>query len=483
MRTCDAHRIKGWFFLPESPDTRLPGILTWSQDRGAGLELIGGFSPEPEYDRIDGPIHTTSQIVGETFPSTIYGESDSGKKISLWNAERGNYKAGAIGRVQEEFWHTSWVCIGAHVPSANAAVLRGFKVALDDLYYLTGDGRFCAPQWASIEGVDNPGEKQDDGTYLLPYILPVVGGHRASYASGSTADMTYSIDTHATSPWVSPATEANPALKLDFMTNRLRRGPSIELSVGAYARAEPIDDSANSAEEFLHGTKPLLDLVSLATFDSSGVEWMRAQTVDGDEVSLLCHTGNSSKPDQRTEAGGVVFTLDDVPLDSFLETWRRLTSGDQAQYAWSMVVGLIGHAPLLVEEHVSQVLAAAEGFHTWCLSGGKNADLKTRLMELHDGLPEELKIRLQLNVDHWVDWSVWARNHVAHGGTKKHRKISDFYQLKTIADSVRLVLYLAALKEFRVPDGRLTTALSTHRRLVLLAERCTEIAALPAVEV
>ena len=95
---------------------------------------------------------------------------------------------------------------------------------------------FWAPQRASIEEVDYPGEKQDDGTYLLPYILPVVGGHRAGCASGSTADTTYSIDTHATSPWVSPATEANPALKLAFMTNRLRRGPSIELSAGAYAR-------------------------------------------------------------------------------------------------------------------------------------------------------------------------------------------------------------------------------------------------------
>jgi ApeA N-terminal domain 1 len=156
MRTCEAHRIKGWFFFPEAPDSRLPGILSWSQDRGADLELIGGFSPEPEYDRIDGTIRTTSQIVGETHPSTIYGESDSGKKISLWNTERGNYKASAIGKVQEEFWHSSWVCIGAHVPSVNAAVLRGFKVALDDLYYLTGDRRFCAPQWASIEGVDNP---------------------------------------------------------------------------------------------------------------------------------------------------------------------------------------------------------------------------------------------------------------------------------------------------------------------------------------
>ena len=92
---------------------------------------------------------------------------------------------------------------------------------------------------------------------------------------------------------------------------------------------------------------------------------------------------------------------------------------------------------------------------------GKNADLKTRLMELHDRLPEELKTRLQLNVDRWADWSVWARNHVAHGGTKKHRKISHFYQLKTIADSVRLVTYLAVKRAALEFDIRRIAASTT----------------------
>jgi hypothetical protein len=190
--------------------------------------------------------------------------------------------------------------------------------------------------------------------------------------------------------------------------------------------------------------------------------------------------GHPSEPDARVEAGGLVFNLDDVPLDAFLETWDRLASSEQARYAWSLVVGLIGHSPLMVEEHVSHVIAAAEGFDTWCLDGGKNAELKNRLVRLHDKLPEGVKGQLQLDVDRWVDWAVWARNHVAHGGTKRHRNISDFYQLKVIADSVRLITYLAALKEFLIPDEKLSRALSTHPQLRILAERCAEISALPA---
>lgn len=45
--------------------------------------------------------------------------------------------------MREEFWHAPWVCIGSHLPSADDRSLTGFRVAVDDLYYLTNDGRFA----------------------------------------------------------------------------------------------------------------------------------------------------------------------------------------------------------------------------------------------------------------------------------------------------------------------------------------------------
>jgi len=206
---------------------------------------------------------------------------------------------------------------------------------------------------------------------------------------------------------------------------------------------------------------------------------MRAKTMDGTEVSLLCHLGHLSSPDLKTSSGSVVFTFTDVTLGDFLKTWEWLSTGHQAQYAWSVVVGLIGHSPRMVEEHVSQVLAAAEGFHRWCLRGGKGKELRERLILLHDRLPQELKAHLALDVGKWAGWAVWARNHVAHGGAERHRDVGDFYRLKVIADSVRLVTYLAALQELKVPVGQVKDALLNHSRIHVLAERCAEIAELP----
>lgn len=220
MRSCDNHRLKGWFFLPEKPGNRVPGILTWSQEDGAVLELIGGLSSETRYEEIVPGVARGGQSDRDATPRTIHAVTDSGKRLSLWEAERGNLKADSRGVVFEEFWHTGWVCVGAHLPSASEANLSHVSIGLDNLYDLTLDGRFCPPQWAQIEGVENPGERQTDGTLLVPFTIPVVGGHRASVDVGSLEEFRYRIGTQATRPWFSPATEAMPELKLDMMTRR-----------------------------------------------------------------------------------------------------------------------------------------------------------------------------------------------------------------------------------------------------------------------
>lgn len=474
---CDPQRLKGWWFLPSAPTERVPGVLTWSQEQGADLELIGGLSGE--HEQVSKGAWHIDGLRAEVKPCTIYGETDAGKSVTLWQAERGGYKESIRLQMREEFWHSSWVCVGAHIPCAESTVLSELRAAMDSLYDLTEDGRFGIPQWCQIEGVERPGEEQEDGTLLLPYVVPVIGGLRAGYSSASTDTTTYSIDTYATQPPANPATEAMPNLKLDMMTKRTRGGRALELLVGAWVRVAPLDSAPSSASDLLGRMRPLLDLMSLTTFTGGAVEWAKAETVDGEDVSLLCHLGHPSSPDAPATPRGVVFTLDDLPLEQFLRTRQRLTSGHQARYAWNVAVGLIGHSPRLVEEHVSQVLAAAEGFHRWCLGGTANPSLKKRLSLLHDCLPEEVAERLQLDVDKWAGWAAWARNHVNHGGAEKHREVEDFFQLKVIADSVRLVTYLVVLKELSVPVAKMQDALLNHPRISVLVGRCADIANLP----
>lgn len=34
MNIYEHHEIKGWFFLPEDPDNRVPGVLEWDPAKG-----------------------------------------------------------------------------------------------------------------------------------------------------------------------------------------------------------------------------------------------------------------------------------------------------------------------------------------------------------------------------------------------------------------------------------------------------------------
>lgn len=451
----------------------MPGILIWEPSSGATLELIGGFSPGPDYQsNPNGNGAYATQIVGDVRSGTIYGESDSGKMLSIWDAQRDNYAAGLSGEVREEFWSSMWVCVGAHIDSPQHPAFSEATLTPDELYYLTDDSRFLPPPWAKIDGVENPGERLANGTRLMPYALPVIGGYQAEYTTAEADDARYSINTHATQPWVSPATEAYPQLKIDMMRRNLRRGQVIELHVGANVSIRLPGDAVGSAADFVDRMAAVLDLLRLATFSTCGVETISLETADGEEVFLLSRTGEPASPDDTHQPTAVVFTFDDVSLDSYLSARQRLTESRQAAYAWSVVIGHCGYSPQFVEQYVSQVLAAAEGFDTWCLNHRGKVDLAVRLKTLHGRLPGRVQTRLDLDVDHWADWAVWARNHVAHGGTRRLRFISDSTQILAIAKSVNLVSYLTALSELGVPVGKIDDALNNHPRLGGMVSYC-----------
>jgi hypothetical protein len=474
MKQCEQQRLLGWFHLPEAPDNRVPGILTWEPTDGATLELVGGFSPPPNYELApDGLSAHTTQTIGNVRPGTIFGETTTGKKLSIWDAQRGNYSANAIThQMHQEFWSSSWVCIGAHVSDPEEERFTKVTIVLDELYYLIGDPRFCPPQWAKIEGVDNPGEPLDNGTLLKPYVLPVVGGIRSECDVTDTESASYSINTRATAPWVSEATEAMPSFKLDMMTNNLRRGPVIELAVGANASVKLPGGAAGGATDFVDRISPITDLVRLATFDSCGIETIALSTLDDEHTSLLSRIGEPAVPNGKHEPMSVVFDFADVPLTTYLAVRESLTGSRQADYAWSVIIGHCGYSPRFTEQYVSQVLAAAEGFHTWCLKNTGDPTLKARLTALHDSLAPELKSQLKLDVDNWAEWAVWARHHVAHGGTKNRKFISDGMQTLAVAKTVHLVTYLAVLHELDVPVKKLTNAVINHPRLRAFVPHC-----------
>ena len=123
-----------------------------------------------------------------------------------------------------------------------------------------------------MKGIDRPGEKLENGTFLLPYVLPVLGGFQAGKFEGDTEDAHYSVNTFATRPWISQATEKYPSFKLDLMLKHQRHGLVLPISVDASIsitlrkHTEESEDLVGTASNLMDRFMPIHDLMRLATF-------------------------------------------------------------------------------------------------------------------------------------------------------------------------------------------------------------------------
>lgn len=495
MNIYEHHEVLGWFFLPEDKDNRekwVPGVLKWDPAKGAEIELIGGFSSLAIPPLEPGVVHAiTDETVASVPVQTIYLETEAGKKYSIWDAWMSSCSCNGLGKVNEERWLSGLVCVGEHILSEEKIFTKA-TFYIDELYYLINDGRILPPEWCQVKGIDRPGEKLENGTCLTPYMLPIIGGFRAGKFEGDTEDAHYSINTFATRPWSSEATEKYPSFKLNFMLKHQRHGLVLPISVDASIsitlrkNTEEPEDLVGTASNLMDRFMPIHDLMRLATFQPCSVSRVQLQSRNNcDDTYLLKKFGEVAQPYESHDHDNMVFTLDNVSLENFLEKREYLTSTDGAISPWSILIGLCGYFSNYAEEYISQSFAAAEGFHTLCLGKGenytdasgqsKNYCLNKRLKELYVLLPQKIQDKMKFDVEEWAKRAVKARNHAAHGGSTRpgvSTSLSDRYD---IAVSVFLVTYLVVLNELGVPSEKICGALLNHPKISLAMSYCDKV--------
>lgn len=97
----DEFSYEGFWWLPQNPEERLAGTLTFNQSDGAQLKLLGMF----------GGITVFGQMQTEYI--TIHGITKNGKPVTLLNAFSSNRQMNAPGIMNEQYkGHT--LCIGHH---------------------------------------------------------------------------------------------------------------------------------------------------------------------------------------------------------------------------------------------------------------------------------------------------------------------------------------------------------------------------------
>ena len=504
MNIYEHHEVLGWFFLPEDPDNRVPGVLKWDPAKGAEIELIGSFSTPAIPSLKPGVVYDIPDEMVASMPvQTIYLEADNGKKYSIWDAWMSSCSYNIHGEQRrngdpesecwtsekpyKEQWLSRLVYVGDHV-LPEGEIFTEVTFCIDELYYLVNDSRILPPEWCQMKWVERPGEILENGTFLSPYVLPVLGGFQAGKFEGNTEDARYSINTVATRPWISEATQADPWLKLRFMLKHQRHGLLLPISVDASIsitlrkNGEETEDLEGTASEFLDKFMPIHDLIRLATFQPCAVAMIRLQPKNNRDGRYLLKKANEvARPDESHDDGNVVFTLNDVSLENFLEKREYLTSTNGAISPWRILIGLCGYFSNYAEEYISQSFAAAEGFHKLCLGKGDSNEqeqkysLNGRLKELYSLLPQEIQEKLKFNVDEWAGRAVKARNYAAHGGPMRPNDSTNLSDRYVIAVSVFLVTYLVVLNELGVPAEKICDALLNHPKLLIVMRYCDEV--------
>ena len=465
MNIYEHHEIKGWFFLPEDPDNRVPGVLKWDPAKGAEIELMGGFFPGFYYDSTlsEGMSNIRSGIIRpaddvSSIP-VMFLKSREGKMYSIWDAQRGDYSTHAgLERTTKEHWHSIQLYVDDYI-SPEEKIFTKATFYIDELYYLAN--KICQPK--------------DD--------------FQAGIFEGNTEDAHYSIKL--------PETR-----QLKHQRYGLKFTISVEASVSITLRNQKeVEELAGRASNFVSKFAPIRDLMRLATFQPCGVYCINLKQKDEDNnqsVSLLKELGFTgddvdpypanighllikpkfgeiARPHERHNSKNVVFTLNDISLENFLKERERLTRKDGAFDPWVILIGLCGYIPNYMEEYISQSFAAAEGFHKLCLDKGGGYTLRERLKDLYSLLPQDIQEKLKLDVDEWVERAVEARNHAQHGGPMESdgsMSVSDRY---VIAASVFLVTYLVVLNELGVPPEKACNALKIHPDLLRMMHYCDEV--------
>lgn len=464
MNIYEHHEIKGWFFLPEDPDNRVPGVLKWDPSDGgsATVELIGGFLPAEATEN-------------NMLKRTIYLETVRGEKYSVWDGVSTNSLSNGT-KTYEEHWYSNQIYFGDHILPTDASFTKA-TFELDELYYVADDQRIFKPEKGQGKIWEQIGQNSYSRPFLSFFKLPILSGNHRGKFTGSTKDAQYSINTWATHPY--PNDSYNHRCGLRFMI-------SVGANVSVMLRNEGTETGklAGTASDLIDRFVPIYDLMRLATFQPCGVANIQLQQHDNEHGSLLVNLGEVARPNEHHEQLDVVFTLNDTSLENFLKERERLTNNYGASEPWNILMGLCGYSSNYMEEYISQSFAAAEGFHKLCLGKGKkytNSDgtdtyfLKNRLKELYLLLPGEIQAVFNFDVDEWATLAANARYRVAHGGPLTRNDSTTLLDRYAFAISVHLVTYLLVLTRLGILSDNLCDLLIEHSKIRTMRYYCDDV--------
>lgn len=449
--------FEGLWWLPETPEARVPGTVGFSPDSGASLDLL---------DSLKEPGNQFAALERELVqPEVILGVSSKGKPVTLWDCWERRKRVNLAGFTKTSF-HADVVLVGAHLGSAEEARFKKMSAEYRHL-----------DEWAGISGfgITIP----EDHT-----AHPMVIEHkRPAPVTATVAGARIAIEIRAalrgSSGLVGEATIAQ------------RTWASVEYPEGK---------SFGELSRMLHRFRNLLTLGVGRTVEPLAVRGV-VESDGGPPVEIHYRpAGGGTSPGKKIHRAEMLFVLDDLGEDfeRFLGNWfektERLGPVYDLYFATaygspaylddrflSLVQGVeayhrraLGTLELPEEKHEERlgevVEAAPEAHREWLrgkLAYSNEPSLRKRLLEIMRRDPEVMEPIFGSSGKErkgFVNKVVDTRNYLTHYDESKKDAAAVGRELYEVTERLKSVLEVCLLREVGFEGGRLKEILSRKRK-------------------
>lgn len=470
----------GLWWLPETPDDKIPGVLRYEPGGGPVLSLIGAFEdriisrPSPGLAMIHEGSRTWDVIHGaaEHREVTLLGCFPSGSKRTFGARVRSPDKQTVVATT---------ALIGVHVSGEDDAAFSAIEVSVEDLRLWAGtsvfEGFIGAPGGTldgsgsiSVKRVESQSVTVDGAEFRL--------GHRHTLPSFDQ-----------------------------------RKGATVgHMRDTAFVRAVPADPfplaRARETASFVQ------DLVAFAMHRAAGVIWLRLEVAETDwalpdgrpgprrHADVLYSPAALGKHDAKAiDSQRILFTCASLPFEVVVPRWREARGRLQA--ATNMILGLRYAPARYVENNLLTAVGAAEVLHRGLRIDDKpfsravfermredmleqvpdehrarfkgvirnDPTLRERLRALAARPDQEAIALLMPDVAWWARRTSRARNDLAHEGRTPNHTMEE---LLAVVEVTTAVVVLNVLHELGVPAERQREIMREHPQLRGTAQAARE---------
>ncbi|WP_337007373.1 MULTISPECIES: HEPN domain-containing protein [unclassified Microbacterium] len=457
----------GHWWLPEEPDKKVPGVLSFKPESGLRLRLIGGWDYHVTRPGLNGSTIVTNEV--KSWPM-VHGYGGN-KPVTLLNASLATARGGLFGEPDTLEVRASTALVGALMETPDEAA---FVAGVGDIEDLT--------VWSRRSGVESRVQFGAQSGETMGEIEL----RRLSPLTATAGPLSVKLSHYAWYPFSE-----------DSRSQRVTRVR--ESQVIRFEREDP-----QPLEYWVDLLSSTADLMSLSTLRACGIVSMRVYvppTPDQwpethpmrdqpNEVTIYMERIVKPRPDDDAlPFRNYVLTLADLPFEELMPRWLEIR--DKFAAARSMILGLRYVRNGYVETRLVTAVAAAESMHraltpappippvefkalrrtlldavaperkAWLadrLTEHSNVPtLKQRLLDLV-GRVGDAGHRLVHNPEVWAKAAKDGRNLLAHTGSASN----DLEHLHAVTEVTASVVILNLLYELGVSQEVLSKAVDEH---------------------